>query len=158
MQRQMESIWFANDAIDEKHKSIEIRQVSAWILYKDLLYIVSKNNVDWGLPGGHPEKNEMIDQSLDREVLEETGMDISNFQREMIGYHQIKITEVDKYQEYLQLRFFVNLDTELETKPTDNDEVKFVKKINLFEATKYIHWIEKSKEYKIVKTKFESLK
>lgn len=54
----------------------------------------------WNLPGGHPEAGESLEQTLEREVYEETTVKIGK--RELIGYQE---TIEDGVPKYNQARF-----------------------------------------------------
>jgi 8-oxo-dGTP pyrophosphatase MutT (NUDIX family) len=60
--------------------------VSLLILVKGNKFLLLKRSEDdhafsgfWGLPGGHVEKNESIEEGLKREIEEELGISIKNF-------------------------------------------------------------------------------
>ena len=56
-----------------------IRQIYVWLLTSDnQLVIVSNDGEHWQLPGGKPSNGEGVLQAANREVYEETGLDISS--------------------------------------------------------------------------------
>ena len=53
-------------------------RVKAFLRNKNNEVLLIHNNYTYQLPGGHNLKNESLEESLQREVKEETGIDISN--------------------------------------------------------------------------------
>ena len=49
--------------------------------------VLTKTHRGWEMPGGHIEKNETLEEALQREVIEETGAQINRFK--LIGYRKI---------------------------------------------------------------------
>ena len=145
--------WFQHSQILVEHLNLEIRQVSAWITTSEnLIILISKDGVKWSIPGGHPEKNESIDQSLNREILEESGLEISELPRKLLGYYLISEIEDNKEDNYLQLRFQVNLLEDLKENlaPSPTDEVKFVKKVNIKDIPQFVKWAKDSDDYNLL--------
>ncbi len=145
--------WFESDTILPEHSNLEIRQVSAWIMDSDnQVVIVSKDNLSWTIPGGHPEVKETTKESLDREVFEETGIDISNHERKLLGYYTISKPDSEQTEAYLQVSFFILINTlnALLFKPVENDDVKFVKLVNVSSIPEYVAWAKNNLEYACV--------
>ena len=119
--------WIENADIKDK----EYRQVSAFI-YNDKNELLIVKNETWTLPGGHPEAGETKEETLRREVMEETCSTIKDI-------HYIGAVEViENNEKYYQLRYTAKLDKLLEYKREyETSERKLVNLENLLE---YITW------------------
>lgn len=156
MESNINRIWVKSNNTLESHKNLEVRQISAWIILERKANIVSKDGIKWTIPGGHPEAGESLEMSLNREVFEESGIDISNVSRELIGYHIIQKLDGEKVvSEYLQLRYLVQLTADQinieELKPVTNDEVKFTKFIEIEKIPEFVEWAGEAEEYGVVR-------
>lgn len=119
--------WNENfDIKDQKYT-----QVSAFI-YNDKNELLIVKNETWTLPGGHPEKGETKEETLRREVMEETCSTIKDL-------HYIGAVEViENNEKYYQLRYTAKLDKLLEYIPEyETSERKLVTLDNLYN---YITW------------------
>jgi 8-oxo-dGTP pyrophosphatase MutT (NUDIX family) len=142
--------WFkCSNGVLEAHSDIEIRQRYCFIITKDnKIVIVSKDKKTWQFSGGHPRANEDWQETLQREVWEETGIDITNDMGNVmkLGYYLITFPN----ESYLQERYLLLLDQSsdlLSLEPhedvNDNTEVvKFVKTVDISQIGKYIPWAE----------------
>ncbi len=83
----------------------------------------------WHIPGGGVDEEETLEQTLKREVLEETGIDISPYQIKLIPFIGSGLTEKTLKTGELVMckmefnRFEVNMDKnadEIKLKPTDD--------------------------------------
>ena len=67
----------------------QITQVSAICFAPDdRIVIVSADGRDWGIPGGHPENGESCEETLRREVLEESCCDVDRFC--LLGWQHVR--------------------------------------------------------------------
>jgi ADP-ribose pyrophosphatase YjhB (NUDIX family) len=145
--------WICSNNILDSDSSLEVRQVSCWIVKNSQILVVSKNAEKWSIPGGHTETGETVRESLNREILEETGLDISKLDAQLIGYYIIKESNDSAEEKYLQLRFFVEakeLDLNL-TKPIEEHEIKYSKLVNINEIPNFVKWASDSEDFKIIK-------
>ena len=72
----MEKILINDGNLEPKDiDGVEIR-VKAFIINSDNELLVIHNNNTYQLPGGHKEKSETLEESLKREIYEETGIDV----------------------------------------------------------------------------------
>jgi len=148
--------WCNNKRINPDHLNLEIRQIYIWLISKDnKVAIVTKSNGDSQFPGGHPEKEESHRETAQREVNEETGLDISSYISELsqFGYY---LVEEDGVQ-YLQLRFLLKLPGNGQTFPLsvneNSDEERPVESamwVDLLNLPNYILWTKDLVEYKDV--------
>ena len=133
------------------HKNVEIKQIYARIYVKSInkIVIVSKDGKNWQMPWWKPERWETIFETLQREVYEETSINIlgdCNFT--LFWYYLVE----EDWVEYLQLRYFMeidNIDIGL-LKPSEKnspDSIKFVKLVTIKEIKSMLPWIDKSWEF-----------
>lgn len=94
--------YFECDSFDHLPQS-EIRQCHAVALHKDKMVIVhdSKRNT-WGLVGGRPEEGETPEETLIREIKEESNMKVISCKP--VGYQRVTNTE-NTQDPYYQLRY-----------------------------------------------------
>ena len=158
--------WNESNKINGDHISLEVKQVYGWIITKDHhLVLVSKDNVKWQFPGGKPNLEENFVDTLTREVLEETSLDISEMDKSFFGYYEI-ISEDEP--PFLQVRYIVICDKnskelKLGVKNEDKDQVnedivKYVASYNIKEATELIPWLGGTEEYKTFMKIFKNIK
>ena len=149
--------WFdCSEDVLEQHKNIEIRQRYCFIFTLDRnIVIVSKNGKKWQFPGGHPRENEDWQDTLVREIYEETGLNIESKIEEVVGLGYYLIEENDG-ENYLQERYVLKLnlladDLDLEPKESkdasttlstsDFDDIRFVKAVKVDDIEKYVPWV-----------------
>ncbi|MFA6525803.1 MAG: NUDIX domain-containing protein [Candidatus Buchananbacteria bacterium] len=119
-----------------------ISQVSAFCLDNEDKVLIIKNKHGWGLPGGHPESGETLEESLKREIMEEADCSIKDFK--LIGYVEVNDPNNDSIEgrEYFQLRFFCRLSDIGEFRAEfETSERNFVSPAELPE---YIEWMKSS--------------
>lgn len=137
--------------------NIKIRQIYIWLKTLDNKFLlVSKNGTKYQQPGGHPELNENINQTIIRELKEEAGLDLVEDNLEdlkLIGYYAV----TEDNQTYLQLRFFLKLNkdsSEYRLQPVERetekeeDKIKYAKFFTIEEACNVISWLKGSDELK----------
>jgi len=148
--------WHEGNKIDDSHASLEVKQVYGWLLTNDgYIVLVSKDNVKWQFPGGKPTTGESLEETLVREILEETSLDISKMKKEFFGYYEVI---PDDKPVFLQIRFLVLCDKnseELELgvgnedkSQISEDTVKYVSTYTIERALEVIPWLVGSDEYK----------
>jgi len=121
---------------------VKISQVSAFCLDDNNQVLIIKNEHGWGLPGGHPEDGETIDETLAREIQEEAGATIKS--SKLIGYVEVDDpkNEGREGKKYLQLRFFCRLDKIYDfTAEFETSERNFIKPEEL---PQFISWMSTS--------------
>jgi len=140
--------WFkCSEGVLKNHVDIEVRQRYCFIITKDKkTVIVSKDNKSWQFSGGHPESNEGWQDTLKREIWEETGIDISKQINNIVklGYYLIK----SPTEQFLQERYLLVLDEiseSLSLEPHESEEdvtpiVKYVKAVSVNQIGEYIPW------------------
>jgi len=150
--------WFETSEILPQHSSTEIRQVSAWLHQDSNFFVISKDAVKWTIPGGHPEVGETTEESLIREVWEESGVDIKGLNHKLLGYYLIEEVKDLGTESYLQLRFLVDLkDMDLSTvKPSEDHEINYSKLVPVSEIPNFIRWAADSKDYQLIKYLFDN--
>mgnify|MGYP000529390071 FL=1 len=114
--------------------SKQVSQVSGYI-FNDKNEMLIVKNKNWTIPGGHPEEGETYIETLKREVIEESNVEIKN-----IAYlGQIKVTNMDNGEIKYQLRYTAEADVinDFKQKEFEVSERKF---INPTDLTSYIPW------------------
>lgn len=107
-------------------------QVSGYIFNSQRQLLIVKNGNIWTIPGGHPENNETFLQTLNREIMEEACVKISDAR--YIGSVEV----VEKEEKYYQLRFVATISELLPFKQEwEISERLFVE---LKDLDKYITW------------------
>jgi len=146
---EFERTWFdCDEDILSEHAGIEIRQRYCFIFTIDRqVIIVAKRDKKWQFPGGHPKENESWQETLVREIKEETGLDIGEGVENVgkLGYYLIE----DGSEKYLQERYILILNrkgSDLDLHPEEIEEdseeskIKFVKSVPISEIAKYVPW------------------
>jgi 8-oxo-dGTP pyrophosphatase MutT (NUDIX family) len=141
-----------------------IRQVYVWLITSDNhVVIVSKDGLNWQLPGGKPDNNESPIQTAVRETAEETGVDISNYVTDLHFFGEYIINDQTDINppKYRQVRAWLklpatsaelNLSTCGESSTQrQTDAVRFVRTVSLQELPNVITWLAQSDEYKALK-------
>lgn len=126
-------IWHDADSFDML-KGKNITQVYGVCFYGKKLLIV-KNNNKWSLPGGHMEGNETIEETLIREVREESNMKV--IKSTPIGYQEV--TKPDGNIDY-QLRYFCLVEPIGKFVKDPADSVTEIKLIDPKEYKNYFDW------------------
>lgn len=145
--------WFEGSQILPEHEGTEIRQVSAWLHKDSQILVISKDESKWTIPGGHPEVGETTEESLKREVWEESGVEIDGLEHKLLGYYLIDDNSGAKNEKYLQLRFLVDLNGVdiSNAKPSEDHEINFSKLVPVSEVPNYVKWAGDSKDYLLVR-------
>jgi 8-oxo-dGTP diphosphatase len=135
------------------------------MITKDMkIIIVSKDNNIWQFPGGHPEKGESHEDTLVREVYEETGLNIKEKVDKIrkIGYYFIEEGSKDKY---IQERYFILLDESSEIlslspkeKEGDFSAINYVKMVELGELNISVPWITEVEDWNHIVSYLSKLK
>lgn len=137
-----------------------IRQVYVWIITSDEeVVIVSKDGEHWQMPGGKPNNGEDVIATANREVHEETGLDISGNDLRFFGEYTIIDPSPDTHPKYRQVRAWIRLNVSagnLELSVAGEDslagyEVRFVKTVPVSEIASYIPWMPESEEYRALR-------
>jgi len=99
--------WNPRKKLDVKTK---ITQVSAYCVYKGKLILV-RNKRGWCIPGGHPEVNEKIQETLKRELQEEACISPEDYVYQLMGWLEVRDPDNENIEgkEYAQLRFLVRV-------------------------------------------------
>jgi ADP-ribose pyrophosphatase YjhB (NUDIX family) len=154
--------WLDTASSPVDSEAYPIRQVYVWLLTSDdQLVIVSKDGEHWQLPGGKPSSGEGVLQAANREVREETGLDISDNSLIFFGEYTIDDPSPGTLPRYRQVRAYVRLQSEAATlalttskeslSQDDGDVVHHVRTVPLSEVGRYIKWLPYSEEYKALK-------
>ena len=77
----MKTIIYNYDNLNEEEITREIKRAKVILINSNDEILLGNSNNTYHLPGGHVEDNESFDECLVREVIEETGIDISNIDK-----------------------------------------------------------------------------
>lgn len=80
-----------------------VSQISAYVFNSDKEMLIVKNK-NWTVPGGHPEVGETYIETLRREVIEESNVEIDNIN--FLG--QVKVVNLATQEVKYQLRYTAN--------------------------------------------------
>lgn len=133
----VKSTWIKTDDISEYSP---ITQVYG-IIFNDKgeILVCRKGDGDWQIPGGHPEKDETINQTLEREVLEEVDITISDIQ--ILGIQKGEMPDISDNKPHYQVRCIAKLKELLPKTPDpDNGEMWERKFVPSSEVTNYVKW------------------
>ncbi|MEP7103407.1 MAG: NUDIX hydrolase [Candidatus Dojkabacteria bacterium] len=129
--------------------SLPIHQIYIWFVTSDnKMVLVKTKSGSYQLPGGKPLLNETKEDTLSRELFEESGIKIENMKPQLFGYYLVKNDPYWPEPEYLQLRYFFksnrnSTDFTLETnEPDDNDKIVKAEFINASQIFDYITWMK----------------
>lgn len=123
----------------------KIRQVYVLVISKDkqkVLLVYNKEGL-WLLPGGTVEKGENVENTLVREVKEETNRDVQVdsiqpfFYQEAFTKGENGQWNSDGYQ--VRLLVFVDKDNEFESDPDEGDTIK-AEWVPVKDISKYLDW------------------
>lgn len=152
--------WFSSVVIKKEHKDLPVTQIYCWLLTRDRkIALVSKDNKNWQLPGGKPQKSESRFETLKRELAEELSLDLKEggSTPKMFGYYVIAevIRKGEIEKKYLQIRyakFLENNSLDLKIspneKPSELESEKIIssKWVTIDEAKQLIPWLKNSPE------------
>ncbi|MFA6593903.1 MAG: NUDIX hydrolase [Candidatus Buchananbacteria bacterium] len=104
--RELTLTWIETGVVPQ---NLKISQVSGYCLDNNNQVLIIKNEHGWGLPGGHPEEGESVEQSLRREILEEADATVGSFK--LFGYIEVNDPQNESIEgrDYVQLRFICRL-------------------------------------------------
>lgn len=133
----VKSTWIKTSDID---KYSPITQVYG-IVFNDKgeILICRKGAGDWQIPGGHPEKDETINQTLEREMLEEVDTTITDIQ--ILGIQKGEMPDVPDNKPHYQVRCIAKLRRLLPQTPDPANSHTWKRKfVPAEEITEYIEW------------------
>lgn len=106
---------------------------------KDEILIVRKEGgEDWIIPGGTPEKGEIIEETLKREIIEEADVKIKNIR--LLGVQKV-CPEGKPKDFYYQVRCVCEIDELLPQTPDPADNVNWERKfVPSKKITEYVKW------------------
>ena len=104
------SKWFKVNHYEQIPTNSPHRQIYIWLISNDKKFaVVTKDGLNWQLPGGKPEKDEDYLTTISREILEEIGFKVNDKlipKIQVFGYYSVK--EVSEggtlIDEFIQIR------------------------------------------------------
>jgi len=106
--------------------------------------VVSNKPGKWGIPGGHPEEGESMEETVRREVLEEACIELEDVK--LLGVMKIHFKDNPNKSEgddFLQARFVGKIDKILDSKIDEATGTSFERKfIDPSEFAEYVKWPE----------------
>jgi 8-oxo-dGTP pyrophosphatase MutT (NUDIX family) len=153
--------FITSSAVLEAHTILPIRQIYVWFVTEDnQIVIVGNGNGKFQFPGGKPESEESITETINREMFEETGIKMDEFaeQPTLFGYY---LVEEDPnwpdYPKYLQLRYYLftskhssEVSLSVNERVDDKDQMQEVKFVDLHKLPEFIPWTVEIPEYKYI--------
>jgi len=135
--KKVKSTWIKTKNVE---KYSPIKQVYGIVFNdKNQILICKKGQGDWQIPGGHPEKSETINQTLEREMLEEVDITVTDIQ--ILGVQKVEFPDEPNNKPHYQIRCVAKLKELLpQTPDPDNRETWERKFILSSEITKYVKW------------------
>lgn len=139
--------------------NLPITQIYLWLISNDKkVVIVSKDNMKWQFPGGHPKEGETYSETLERELMEETGLVLNEFGNPILfGYYEIEKQNDTEPDKYLQLRYYLQsskTSSEIELRPIENkndpDPIIAAKWADLDKLAEFIPWTKDLEEYNFI--------
>jgi len=146
--------WYPQNQINIVDYLYPIRQIYVYVITEDeKILLVSKDNSKWQIPGGKPNKGENLLEAAQREVYEETGLEIdqkylaSNLKFE--GYYKVE----KENSLFLQLRLSLKYNkksSEIKLEPIEDmtqveeDIIKYAKFISQDDIKNKIKWFQES--------------
>jgi len=90
-------------------EGVQVSQVTGYCVNDDGQLLLVKNKRGWGFPGGHPEGEETVLETLHRELREEANAEIEPVT--LIGYMEVNDPQNDGVEgkHYLQLRYLAKI-------------------------------------------------
>lgn len=179
----MQRTWIISKNIKSEHQNIPVTQIYLWLITNDNKIVIVGKNDKFQMPGGKPESNESQSQTLHRELFEETGINLEEFENkpEMFGYYLIENDYELKqslvhdgvsnsvlihhpnwpdHPKYLQLRYELFVDkssNEIKlqiNEPDSSDAIQEAKFVDLNSLPEFIPWMKDLEEYNILKNKY----
>lgn len=88
---------------------VHISQVTGYCVNEDGHLLLVKNKLGWGFPGGHPEGDETVLETIHRELKEEANADIEPIT--LIGYMEVNDPQNEDVEgkHCLQLRYLAKV-------------------------------------------------
>jgi len=135
-----------------------ITQAYVWYLTNDKkVVLVSKDNLNWQLPGGAPKEEEKAKEAAIRELAEETGIKIKKLDDlKFLGCYRANDENTNTSK--VQARYYIQSDipsgklklssaSEASDQP-QADKIRYTKVVSIAEAKKMIPWLESSGEFR----------
>lgn len=90
-------------------EGVQVSQVTGYCVNEDGHLLLVKNKHGWGFPGGHPEREETVQETLHRELKEEANAEIEPLA--LIGYMEVDDPQNEDAEgkHYLQLRYLAKV-------------------------------------------------
>lgn len=125
------------DSFDDLPRE-RIKQCYAVAFHGEKIVIVHNRKKDtWGLVGGSTEDGETIEQTLHREIQEESNMKVLSFRP--IGYQKV-IDTSGAEEPYYQLRFFAIVEPYGPFESDPDFTIDEMREINPLDYKKYFDW------------------
>ncbi len=106
----------------------------------EILVCRESEDASWQIPGGHPENNETIEQTLERELIEEVDAEIENIK--ILGAQKVTFPDdSDKNKAIYQMRCIANLKRlNSQTPDPANGHTWERKLVPANQVTQYVKW------------------
>lgn len=124
----MQKVFYNNDNLNKSEIDETVTRVKAIIINDSLSLLLGYSDNSYQFPGGHLEKGESLEEGLQRELSEETGINITNIQKPFLlirSYHK-NYRNTNKNRENLiyYYKIFTNESPHLDSIHLDKREIK----------------------------------
>ncbi len=106
----MQSTWIKTSSVEKFHPITQVYGI-CFDQHKKILIGRQNSQSEWQLPGGKPEQNESIDETIKCEMLEETNVTIKNIQ--LLGVQKVHFPNnpnIYEGSEFYQARIICDLE------------------------------------------------
>ena len=130
----MKQILINDNNLVEEDLELDVVRVKALIINSKGKILIAHNNNTYQFPGGHVEKDESMDQCMEREIKEETGIDVLVEEKPFLCITTYDDDYFDTNKNVRSSIYYYRFFTDMEPKldETHYDELEIQTEFNLF--------------------------
>lgn len=159
----MTSTWHQSQRLNSDHTDLPVRQIYVWFVTQDNKIALTGNGKGkYQFPGGKPEPGESVLETMQRELFEEVGIKLQEFDDEPVFFGYYLVEDDPNWPDtpaYLQLRYylFVNknsqeIDLSVNERVDDKDQMQEARFVDLNNLPEFIPWTRGLPEHEDLKT------